>query len=290
MRWPPVTPPSTPAGRCTRRPPTHERLARGDDRHLVRRGLRGIEPAHDWHSRTTRSGCLACVRAGRRRGRSTPWCGADRDVARRRGTGARRSCSAGACGRDLAFREDESIDIVAPANRSTVRLPVEVRWTDTHDGEVLYAVFVDRAPIRPGQSLRSIGNDDPACRNDPGCPDAAYLARQRIYLVDEPRLVIDALDDLRTSGRGSEKDATRPSSCASRVIAASASPATSCSSTSSGTSDRARRKDQARRARRRSSPRPTSRRRAGALGVGREERRPAPARGGPRQRGRAGTR
>lgn len=114
-----------------------------------------------------------------------------------------------ACGRDLEFTVDTSIDIVAPAERSMVAQPLEVRWTDERGslgpGE-RYGVFVDRAPIRPGQSIESLAGDDALCEPGAACPDDTYLAGLGVHLTTERRVVLDDLPDLRTSGRSSEAD------------------------------------------------------------------------------------
>lgn len=56
----------------------------------------------------------------------------------------------GGCTSDgLAFRVDERVTITTPADRSTVELPLRLAWTvNGFDGS--FAVFVDRAPMRPG--------------------------------------------------------------------------------------------------------------------------------------------
>lgn len=64
----------------------------------------------------------------------------------------------------LSFRQDKRLHIVAPADRSTVQLPVTVRWTISdftitgHTGKTVtdhgyFALFVDRSPVPGGQTL-----------------------------------------------------------------------------------------------------------------------------------------
>jgi hypothetical protein len=55
----------------------------------------------------------------------------------------------------------------------------------------MFGVFVDRQPMRPGQSLRVFGDD--ACKRTRGCPDAHYLAQRRVYVTTEEGLSLDAL-------------------------------------------------------------------------------------------------
>ena len=100
-------------------------------------------------------------------------------------------CSVGG----LAFREDDRVDIVEPADRAEATLPVTIRWTadevEADDGGPFFAVFVDRAPIRPGQSLRALADD--TCNRTEGCPDIAYFRDRHVYVTDELEVTLDAL-------------------------------------------------------------------------------------------------
>jgi len=46
------------------------------------------------------------------------------------------------------------------------------------DGE-RYMVFVDRNPMAPDESVRSLTDD--TCKATPGCPDTAYLTQNFIF-------------------------------------------------------------------------------------------------------------
>ena len=115
------------------------------------------------------------------------------------------------CGTDgLAFREDTRLDIVEPADRARVALPVTLRWeTDglrlgDPDGPQAFAVFVDREPVRPGRSLRDVGDDE--CKKTPGCPDPTYLRERHVHVTTETSLVLEAVPDLRSSTRTGASD------------------------------------------------------------------------------------
>jgi hypothetical protein len=106
----------------------------------------------------------------------------------------------------LAFREDERVDIVEPGDREATSLPVTIRWTadvDAVDGGPYFAVFVDRAPIRPGQSLRALADD--TCNRTAGCPDVAYLRDRFVYVTDELEVTVDVLPQ-RSGQRTSADD------------------------------------------------------------------------------------
>jgi hypothetical protein len=103
------------------------------------------------------------------------------------------------------------VDITAPRARERVVAPLAVRWT-TNDlalgepgGPTQFAVFVDRAPLHPGQSLDSRGDD--ACRRTPGCPDDSYLRDRFIYLTRDTSLTLETLPAKSGSNRTGAKHA-----------------------------------------------------------------------------------
>lgn len=107
----------------------------------------------------------------------------------------------------LAFRQDDRVRVVAPSARSTVELPVTVRWEaeglDPASGDVAFAVFVDRAPIKVGQRIDAVGDD--ACRATPGCPDAGYLRERGVVVTSETEVVLETLADLRDGAHGKDR-------------------------------------------------------------------------------------
>lgn len=115
------------------------------------------------------------------------------------------------CG-DLQFRQDHRVSFTAPADRSTVTTPVTLRWSvrdfaltgldgSRDRGQGAFGVFIDRAPVRPGEDLRSVASGDESCLRSPGCPDAAYLAARGVYTTTQPRLTVDRLVRTAPSGR-----------------------------------------------------------------------------------------
>lgn len=95
----------------------------------------------------------------------------------------------------LAFRDDDRVRIVEPDDRAEATLPVTIRWTaedlDSDGGGPFFAVFVDRAPIAPGQSLSVLA--DETCENTPGCPDLAYFQDRHVYVTDDQEVTVEAL-------------------------------------------------------------------------------------------------
>jgi hypothetical protein len=104
----------------------------------------------------------------------------------------------------LAFVEDKRVRLVSPGANDTVRLPFELRWTAT-DVDGSFAVFFDRAPIRPGRSLRALVPEGDVCRTDPACPDAAWLEERDVYVTTETRLVVEHLADQRDNTRQDDR-------------------------------------------------------------------------------------
>lgn len=102
------------------------------------------------------------------------------------------SSALSACSDGLLFRADRSVEVVEPADRSTVDTPVTVRWTaEGLPDDQRYAVFVDRDPIGVGQSLESLAAGDRACEQNPDCPDERYLAVLDVVVTADTEVAID---------------------------------------------------------------------------------------------------
>jgi hypothetical protein len=103
------------------------------------------------------------------------------------------------CG-NLSFRVDKRLHWQAPPARALVKLPVVVSWSmPAFAPGGRFAIFVDRAPIKPGQTLRAVGSNDASCKHDPTCPNADYLAQRQIYTTSSPSITLTEVSPLRTS-------------------------------------------------------------------------------------------
>jgi hypothetical protein len=102
----------------------------------------------------------------------------------------------------LAFRTSDAVQIVSPRDRAEVRLPVRLSWR-APARDAFYAAFVDRAPIRPGQSLDVLADDD--CRRAPSCPDLQYLRDRYVFVTGGHSLVLDALPQKTGTQRASAR-------------------------------------------------------------------------------------
>lgn len=129
---------------------------------------------------------------------------------------------AAGCG-DIELERDGRVGFLAPPERARVELPLVLRWSVERqdfratgfDGSRsgrrgVFAVFVDSAPMRPGQHLDSLADRDRSCRASPGCPDTAWLAEHGVYLTTRPQLVLRGLpaDSGRRAPAGRRHQAT----------------------------------------------------------------------------------
>jgi hypothetical protein len=118
----------------------------------------------------------------------------------------------GGCGlthlQDLNFRVDDRLHFTSPQNRATVHQPVTVSWTmrdfriaprgsePPSDDAGYFAVFVDRAPIHPEQTMRAVAHGDRFCEQNPHCPDAAYLAQHQVYTTTKTTLRLPQIPNI----------------------------------------------------------------------------------------------
>jgi hypothetical protein len=105
---------------------------------------------------------------------------------------------------DVRLVQDGRLQLEAPPKASRQRLPVTIRWRARDLGDRTFAVFVDRSPVAPGETLRKIAQDehDDACLARPGCPDAGWLSNRGVYLTGADSLQLRVLPDTSDTGRG----------------------------------------------------------------------------------------
>ena len=96
----------------------------------------------------------------------------------------------------LGFDNDHRVKIITPKTRAKVDLPVTISWRApdirrSATAGPFFVVFLDRAPIRPGQSLRAVADD--TCNRTPGCPDLGYLRDRYVFVTRTTSLTLDAV-------------------------------------------------------------------------------------------------
>lgn len=114
---------------------------------------------------------------------------------------------------NLNFRVDDRMEITAPESRALVQQPITVSWT-MRDFAIrargsepasrdagYFALFVDRAPIKPGASLDAVASGDRVCEIDPKCPDRAYLRDRNVYTTTDTSFRLPQL----ANGSGSDE-------------------------------------------------------------------------------------
>lgn len=110
---------------------------------------------------------------------------------------------------ELQFKQDHRLQFTSPDSYELVKAPVEIEWTiedfevlparsrePPSDGAGYFAVFVDRAPIKPGHTLEDVADGDEACKKDPRCPDRRYLEAKAVYVSHQPRLTLELIPQL----------------------------------------------------------------------------------------------
>src|SRR5439155_20773026 len=100
-----------------------------------------------------------------------------------------------------SFRVDPNLEVRVPKREATVVLPVKISWNDKATGDHVFAVFIDRAQIRPGANITSVAAGDGSCVRSAGCPDAPYLNAHAVYVTSSPALTISAVRKSLTGHR-----------------------------------------------------------------------------------------
>ena len=125
----------------------------------------------------------------------------------------------------MQFVKDDRLTFQSPDDYELTELPLTVSWT-MEDFEVLpkpekpakggkgaktvtaadvpeptedagyFAVFVDRAPIKPGRTLEDVGDGDPLCEGNPACPDKTYLEAEGVYTTRKPTITLELVKAL----------------------------------------------------------------------------------------------
>src|SRR3954454_21953149 len=166
-----------------------------------RRGCRGRHAARTVFIRAANSARNRAVDTGRSSDRGAPVLLAVRSVAV---VAACLVFMPGCATSHFQFVADHRLHIRAPRQRTTVSLPVTMRWSyedfrvtgpdAAHDpGAGYFAVFVDRTPVPAGKDLRWLARDDRACRAADGCPNAEYFTTRWIFTSTQPEMTFNQL-------------------------------------------------------------------------------------------------
>jgi hypothetical protein len=100
-------------------------------------------------------------------------------------------CGVGA----VTLRQTPQITVTAPGGTGVLRLPLTVSWSSTYPAGTEYVLFLDQAPIPPGQTLRYVPEQlhDTSCLIQPSCPSAEYLGNLNIFTTTKTSYVFSTL-------------------------------------------------------------------------------------------------
>lgn len=139
----------------------------------------------------------------------------------KRSVGAAACAAAGlilsACTLQGAFVEDGRVEIVHPADRAEVELPVTLDWEvgdftvagpdgTATDDRGYFGIFIDRAPMPPGKDLASLAEGDLTCERNPKCPNKAWFAERGVFFTTDTSFTIENLIDTRPDERPDAPD------------------------------------------------------------------------------------
>ena len=89
----------------------------------------------------------------------------------------------GGCLEDRSFHQSDEIRFVEPIEEDFAQAPLLVRWEGKPDRTVKWAVFLDRAPIRPGASV----------------DDLEVQERTNIWITDAPEYTVEFVPPRQTA-------------------------------------------------------------------------------------------
>jgi hypothetical protein len=108
----------------------------------------------------------------------------------------------------LEFHNDNRMKITEPHQNELVANPVTLRWTmkdftvagagagPVNDTTGYFAVFVDRAPVKPGQTLAAVSKHTPSCQHTTLCMTKTYLATEQVYTTTNDEIRLPAVSDI----------------------------------------------------------------------------------------------
>jgi hypothetical protein len=108
----------------------------------------------------------------------------------------------------LEFHNDNRLKITSPHENDKVASPFTLRWTmrdftvaAAGEGSVntdtgYFAIFIDHAPVKPGQTLNAVNKNTPSCNHTMLCTTKSYLAREQVYTTTRDQLRIDSVADI----------------------------------------------------------------------------------------------
>lgn len=116
----------------------------------------------------------------------------------------------------LEFHNDNRMKILEPRQNELVSNPITLSWTmkdftvagpgagPVADGTGYFAVFVDRAPVKPGQTLAAVAKHTPSCQNTTLCTTKSYLATEQVYTTTKDAITLPPIADLLNNNESTQ--------------------------------------------------------------------------------------
>lgn len=108
----------------------------------------------------------------------------------------------------LEFHNDNRMTVVSPKADTLVKLPATLQWrmqdftvagphrAPVNDHFGYFAIFVDRSPVKPGQTLAAVNSSVASCQHGNLCNSRSYLANEQIYTTTKDHLKLQTVSDL----------------------------------------------------------------------------------------------
>jgi hypothetical protein len=116
----------------------------------------------------------------------------------------------------LEFHNDNRMKITEPHQNDLVSAPITLRWTMTdftvaaqgagpvNDDTGYFAVFIDRSPVKPGQTLTAVSKHTPSCEHTTLCTTKSYLAGEQVYTTTNDELRLRSVGDILSNNESTQ--------------------------------------------------------------------------------------
>jgi hypothetical protein len=116
----------------------------------------------------------------------------------------------------LEFHNDNRMKITSPHENDLVSAPFTLRWTmkdftvaregggPVEDDTGYFAVFIDRAPVKPGQTLAAVSTNTPSCQHTTLCTTPAYLAGEQVYVTTNDEVRLRSVADILSNNESTQ--------------------------------------------------------------------------------------
>jgi hypothetical protein len=116
----------------------------------------------------------------------------------------------------LEFHNDNRMKLTSPHENELVSAPFMLTWTmkdftvaaqgagPVNDDTGYFAVFIDRTPVKPGQTLASVTKNTPSCEHTTLCTTKAYLAGEQVYVTTKDQVRLQSVADILSNNESTQ--------------------------------------------------------------------------------------